>query len=150
VRLAKLAASGLGTGWVPVSPGTAGSLLALLLGAPMLAGPPWLLPAAAAAAALVGLWAIGACHVHGDPRWVVIDEIAGQWLAMAGLARVSALGLAAAFLIFRLLDIAKPGPVGWADRQPGAAGIMADDLIAGGLTAGIVWAVRSRWPELLS
>ncbi len=40
-------------------------------------------------------------------------------------------GLLAAFLMFRLLDVAKPGPIGWADRQGGAAGIMADDLIAG-------------------
>jgi phosphatidylglycerophosphatase A len=150
VTLAKLVAGGLGTGFVPVSPGTAGSLLALLLGAPLLAGPSWLLPSVAAAAALVGLWAIAASHVQGDPGWVVIDEVAGQWLAMAGLARVSVAGLVAAFLVFRLLDIAKPGPIGWADRQPGAAGIMADDLIAGGLTAGILWAVRSRWPELLA
>ncbi|MGA9866242.1 MAG: phosphatidylglycerophosphatase A, partial [Acetobacteraceae bacterium] len=40
----------------------------------------------------------------------------------------------------------KPGPVGWADRQHGAAGVMADDLIAGALGAGILWAVRTRFP----
>jgi len=50
--------------------------------------------------------------------------------------------------VFRILDIAKPGPVGWADRQKNAAGIMADDLIAGAIAAGIVWAVQSRWPTL--
>jgi phosphatidylglycerophosphatase A len=43
----------------------------------------------------------------------------------------------------------KPGPIGWADRQEGAAGIMADDVIAGAITAGILWAIGSRWPALL-
>ena len=144
---AKLVASGLGAGWTPVVPGSAGSLLALILGIPMLAGPAWLLPAAALLALLAGLWSIAACGVNGDPGWVVIDEVAGQWLAMWGLGHASPLGLMVAFAIFRLLDIAKPGPVAWAERQPGAAGIMADDLAAGALTSGILWAVRSRWPE---
>jgi phosphatidylglycerophosphatase A len=57
--------------------------------------------------------------------------------------------LLTAFVIFRLLDITKPGPIGWADRQHGAAGVMADDVIAGGITAGILWAVGSHWPRLL-
>ena len=40
-------------------------------------------------------------------------------------------GVVAAFLFFRLFDITKPGPVGWADRKGGAFGVMADDVIAG-------------------
>ena len=67
----------------------------------------------------------------------------------AVLPHASLAGLLAAFLIFRLLDVAKPGPIGWADRQGGAAGIMADDVIAGAITAGILWAIGSRWPDLL-
>jgi len=47
-------------------------------------------------------------------------------------------GLLTAFLAFRAFDILKPGPVGWADRQHGAFGIMADDIIAGWLAAMIV------------
>jgi phosphatidylglycerophosphatase A len=58
--------------------------------------------------------------------------------------------LLAAFIIFRLLDITKPEPIAWADRQGGAAGIMADDLLAGAITAGILWAIRSQWPDLLN
>ena len=77
----------------------------------------------------------------------MIDEFAGQWIALLGLARASALGLLAGFAIFRLLDVTKPGPIGWADRQGGTAGIMADDLIAGALTAGVLWAVRTQWPN---
>jgi len=46
-----------------------------------------------------------------------------------------AVGLLFALAVFRLLDVVKPGPIGWADRQGGAAGVMADDLIAGALAA---------------
>lgn len=147
--LARLIASGFGTGFIPRAPGTAGSAAALLLGAVLLSLPAYALPIAVLLATFAGLWAIRAAQAEGDPGWVVIDEFAGQWLAMLGLARVSALGLLAAFVIFRLLDITKPGPIAWADRQSGAAGIMADDLIAGAITAGILWAIRSRWPHLL-
>ena len=111
--------------------------------------PPFALPTAVLIATLGGFWAIRAAEVDGDPGWVVIDEFAGQWLALVGLARASFIGLLAAFLIFRLLDIAKPGPIGWADRQSGAAGVMADDVIAGAIAACILWAINARWPALL-
>jgi phosphatidylglycerophosphatase A len=146
MRLARLVASGLGAGFAPMAPGSVGSAVAIVLGAGLLAGPGWALPCAAAAASLGGVSAIRAARVEGDPGWVTIDEVAGQWIALLGLARPTLVGLVAAFLVFRLLDVAKPGPVGWADRQGGAAGIMADDLIAGALTAGVLWAVRVRWP----
>ena len=47
-------------------------------------------------------------------------------------------GVVAAFLAFRFFDIVKPGPVGWADRQKGAMGVMADDAIAGALASLVV------------
>jgi phosphatidylglycerophosphatase A len=68
---------------------------------------------------------------------------------MLGLAGTAWPGLLAAFVMFRLLDITKPGPVGWADRQPGAFGIMADDVIAGVLAAAILFGLRLCWPRLL-
>ena len=142
---ARLVASFFGVGFFPWAPGTAGSLAALALGAVMLALAPGLLPWAALVAAFAGLWA---ARVEGDPGWVVIDEVAGQWIALLPLARPSWVGLLVSFALFRLLDITKPGPVGWADRQHGAAGIMADDLIAGALAAGILWAVGNRFPGL--
>jgi phosphatidylglycerophosphatase A len=150
MRLARLVASGFGTGFSPAAPGTAGSALALLLGWGLLLLPGAALSLAILAATLAGLWAIGAAREEeeDDPGWIVIDEVAGQWVALLGLARPSPAGLLAAFALFRLLDIVKPGPVRWADRQPGAAGIMADDLIAGAFAAGILWAARSRWPSL--
>jgi phosphatidylglycerophosphatase A len=147
-RFARLLAGGLGVGAAPVAPGTAASAVATVLGAGLMGGAGWVLPVATAAAGLGGLWAIGRARVEGDPGWVVIDEVAGQWTALLGLARPTPLGLLAGFALFRLLDVAKPGPVGWADRQSGPAGIMADDLIAGALSAGVLWAVRRRWPGL--
>jgi phosphatidylglycerophosphatase A len=149
VTLARLIASGCGCGFVPVAPGTAGSAIALLSGALLMQLPPYVLPAAVLLATLGGFWAVRAANVDGDPGWVVIDEFAGQWLALFGLAHASLAGLLAAFLIFRVLDIAKPGPIGWADRQKSAAGVMADDVIAGAITACILWAINARWPELL-
>lgn len=149
MRLARLVAGGFGSGFVPGAPGTAGALLGLVLGIPLLLAPPGVLALAALLVSLLGLWAIRAAGIEGDPGWVVIDEIAGQFVALLGLAHPSVLGLGAAFVLFRLFDIVKPGPVGWADRQGGAAGIMADDLIAGAIAAGILWAVRQRWPWVL-
>jgi phosphatidylglycerophosphatase A len=146
VTLARVVASGFGSGFAPVAPGTAGALLGLLLGIPLLLAPLGTLAVAALAISLLGLWAIHAARVEGDPGWVVIDEVAGQCVALLGLAHLSVPGVAAAFVLFRLFDIVKPGPVGWADRQGGAAGIMADDLIAGAIAASILWAVRQHWP----
>jgi phosphatidylglycerophosphatase A len=148
-RLARAIAGGFGIGLAPIAAGTAASAVATLVGAALLWWSPFALPAAVLVAAFGGLWAVRAGQVEGDPGWVVIDEFAGQWITLLGLAAVTPRGLLAAFLLFRLLDVTKPGPVGWADRQHGAAGVMADDLIAGALAAGILWAVRSRWPGVL-
>ncbi|MDE2199907.1 MAG: phosphatidylglycerophosphatase A [Rhodospirillales bacterium] len=148
MSFARLIASFFGSGYAPRAPGTAGTLAALVPGALMLALAPALLPLACLLACLGGLWAIRASAVAGDPGWVVIDEAAGMWITLLGLSHASPLGLLAAFALFRLLDILKPGPVGWADRQPGAAGIMGDDVIAGALAAGILWAVGARFPGL--
>jgi len=149
-------ASGFGSGLSPWAPGTAGSLAALAAGAAMLATEPMLLPLAAVASGIGGVWAIRRCGADrapgGDPGWVVIDEFAGQWIALLPLVLVPPAAacnppaLALAFLAFRLLDILKPGPIGWADRQEGAAGIMADDVIAGLLAAGVVRAAQLALP----
>lgn len=72
----------------------------------------------------------------GDAPAIVWDEIAGCWLALAVVPK-SWPWVVAAFVLFRLGDIAKPWPVSWADRSVGGGlGIMLDDLIVGGLVAG--------------
>jgi len=137
-----------------------GSLAALLVGVAILGVAPALLPMAAAAATLGGLWAVRASGADlapggalgGDPGWVVVDEVAGQWIALLPLALLPATAawnppsLLLAFLAFRAFDILKPGPVGWADRQKGAFGVMADDVIAGVLAASLVFAAQWLWP----
>ncbi|MEI7714435.1 MAG: phosphatidylglycerophosphatase A, partial [Rhodospirillales bacterium] len=127
----RLVASGFGSGYCPVAPGTAGSLVALAIGLPLLWASPWFLAAAALAATVGGIWAVRASDAKGDPGWIVIDEFAGQWIAMLGIGAVTPLGALAAFALFRLFDIWKPGPVGWADRWHTPAGVIADDAIAG-------------------
>ena len=139
-RLAVLVASGLGTGFSPVAPGTAGSLAALLPGA-LLIRVPGLLPRGILLAALAGSWAIPRASGGADHGWVVIDEVAGQWITLLGAARVLAdpaaslssrlFWMIAAFAVFRLLDIAKPGPIGALDRRHDALGVMGDDALAG-------------------
>ena len=149
MRIARLLASGFGVGFFPVAPGTAGSLVALCVGAVALAIWPaiWTLAVLALISAVVGWWAIGASgEAANDPGWVVIDEFAGQFLAMAPLARPSPAGLLLAFVLFRLFDIWKPGPIGWADRRKTAAGVMGDDVIAGGFAAILVWCATVVWP----
>lgn len=141
-RVSRVIASFFGVGLWPVAPGTAGSVVALLIGAVLMQGPPWLLPLCVGVAAVAGYLVIprAVTDPRSDPGWVVIDEVTGQWIALLGLSSVSFIGLAAAFVGFRILDIWKPGPVGWADRQSGAFGIMTDDIIAGTSVAVLLYA----------
>jgi phosphatidylglycerophosphatase A len=158
-RLAHTIAIGFGSGASPKAPGTAGSLVGLILGAALMHASPLLILAGVLAATYGGLWSVRTILAtptstakatdHEDPGWIVIDEIAGQMLALLALHRLSLAGLAAAFALFRLFDITKPGPIGWADRQAGPAAIMADDLLAGAATAVILTLLHVLLPKLL-
>jgi len=140
-----------GAGLFPVSPGTAGSLVAVLAGWPLMLLPPWVLPLACVAATVGGWWSVRASGARGDPGWVVIDEVAGMWITMLGLGPGSPTlaGLAVAFVLFRVLDITKPGPISWADRRDGPVGVMLDDVIAGAIGACVLWGVRLAWPGVV-
>ena len=131
------------------APGTWGSLAALpVAGALYMLGGVPLFCAAIAVAFASGWWAT-ALETKGkddhDPSEIVIDEVVGQWIALLPVmigASHSGAGLLAlwpgwltAFVAFRLFDITKPGPVGWADRQHGPLGVMLDDVIAGIMAA---------------
>jgi phosphatidylglycerophosphatase A len=133
-----------------VAPGTAGSLVGLALGALLLMVSPWAVAAAAALAAAGGVWAIRAAGAKDDPGWVVIDEIAGMLITLLPLPRPGFNGLIIAFVLFRLLDIAKPGPVGWADRRHGPLAVMGDDVIAGAIAALVLWLAVALAPHWLS
>ncbi len=142
-RVARAIASLGPVGRVRRAPGTAGSAVAVLSGALLMRLSPAVLRVAAVASVPVGLLSVAAlAEADEDPGWVVIDEVAGQWIAMLGLRGAGLPGLLTAFALFRVLDIAKPGPVGWADRRRGAAGVMLDDIVAGGIAAGLLVAIR--------
>ncbi len=136
-----LLASGFGSGFLKPAPGTWGSLAAVVLWWGLLSDLPWPLQATAVAVTFAGGVALAdylarRYGVHDDPA-IVIDEFAGQWLALLAVPP-DLLAMACAFGLFRLLDITKPGPVGWADRRPGGLGVMLDDLLAGGLVAAVL------------
>ena len=150
VTVSRAVASLCGVGLCPLAPGTAGSLVALGAGAGLLHLNFWALLGGVLLAVIGGLWAIRAEMAAGDAGWIVIDEVAGQWIALLGLAGLTLPGVLAAFLLFRLFDIAKPGPVGWVDRRHDAVGVMGDDVVAGAMAALTLVAVRAVWPELLA
>lgn len=126
-------AVGFGSGLVPFAPGTAGSLVAAVayLALGRLAWPVQV--AAIAVVSLLGTVAAArAERVWGeDPGRVVVDEVAGQWLALVALPPTWG-WIVAGFLLFRLFDITKPPPCRRLERLPGGFGVMADDLAAGG------------------
>ena len=124
-----------GCGLLPVAPGTWGSLVTLPF-AWLIAdafGSVWLI-AAALAVFTLGLWSSAQYLRRSgekDPGAIVVDEAAGQLLALAA-APTSVWWYAAGFVLFRAADILKPWPASWADRKlEGAAGVMADDMFAG-------------------
>jgi phosphatidylglycerophosphatase A len=149
MRLARFIAAGFGTGYAPVAAGTVASVAAALTGAGLLHLSPLALAMAALLATAGGTVAVRRAGVEGDPGWVVIDEFAGQWISLMALGRPTLAGVIAAFVLFRLFDVTKLGPVGWADRQHGAFGIMADDVIAGIITAVVLVLVRLLRPQWL-
>jgi phosphatidylglycerophosphatase A len=127
-------ASGAYSGYMPKAPGTWGSLLGvgLWLGLRRLELMPYL--AIVAAFFILGAVCAGAGEKildRGDPGIVVIDEIVGQWIALAA-APYHPAAILSGFLLFRIFDILKPFPAGWLDRHiHGGLGIMLDDVVAG-------------------
>ncbi|MEI7694866.1 MAG: phosphatidylglycerophosphatase A [Chlorobium sp.] len=130
---AKILSTCLGLGYFPVAPGTATSVVAVLcyFFIPILHDPLLLLSLVLLSTA-VGVWSgtLMEAEFGEDPSIVTIDELAGQWLALAFLP-VGWLPALLSLVFFRYFDIAKPGPVDALQRFPGGWGIMADDLLAG-------------------
>ncbi|KNE14133.1 phosphatidylglycerophosphatase A [Helicobacter pylori] len=122
------------SGYSKKAPGTIGSLVALLLGLPVLifsANTLFL------AAILIGLIAITQIDkeeeeskIH-DSSYIVIDELVGMWLAMA-ISGLSLAGVILSFIFFRIYDITKPSLIGKIDKEvKGGLGVVADDALAG-------------------
>jgi len=130
--LAYILGTFFGCGYSPVGPGTVGSLAAILIAIPIgnrvtivllsmvLLGP--------------AIWAAGKVAQYEsrkDPQIVVIDEVLGQWITLAGASTLNWKSFLAALLFFRLFDIWKPWPVRQLEGLSGGIGIVADDLMAG-------------------
>ncbi|MGN8402283.1 phosphatidylglycerophosphatase A family protein [Helicobacter pylori] len=132
------------SGYSKKAPGTIGSLVALLLGLPVLifsANTLFL------GAVFVGLIAIAQIDKEEeetkrhDSSYIVIDELVGMWLAMA-ISGLSLAGVVLSFIFFRIYDITKPSLIGKIDKEvKGGLGVVADDALAGvlaGLSALLV------------
>ena len=132
-RLGWLFGTALGVGLFPVAPATLASLVAVVVY--------WAVPldgdsrgflVLAGASVVIGPWACGSLTSSDDPdpKRAVWDEVAGMWLTCLFLPK-TLIWLAAAFLVFRVLDVLKPWPIRQYERLPGGYGIMADDVAAG-------------------
>lgn len=130
--LAVMLATGLGIGFVPIAPGTFGSLLGLGL---------WLLLPSSLFLQSVGLlflFVVGAWSGsvterrlnRTDPGPVVIDEVLGMWITLLALP-IGWGSAIAGFLLFRLFDVLKPYPANRLESLHGGVGVMADDAMAG-------------------
>lgn len=133
---ARWLATGFGTGYLWPAPGTWGSLLGLIAFAAVLASAAVAVQAlACAVVTLLGVWAaqVTAARLgEADPSRVVVDEVAGMWIAMVGIDAAPAwAGWGLAFLLFRVFDIVKPFPARRLEDLPGGLGIMLDDVVAG-------------------
>jgi phosphatidylglycerophosphatase (EC 3.1.3.27) len=138
---------GFGSGLAPKGPGTAGTLLGLLLFLPILL---WSEAAAWGVLALALVFGSYICgesarqigvHDHGGIVW---DEFVGIWLVLLTLPEQSWLYWTMAFIFFRIFDIVKPWPIRWADQKvSGGFGIMLDDIMAACYAIIIIWALQT-------
>jgi phosphatidylglycerophosphatase A len=148
-RLATLIATGLGSGYSPFAPGTAGSALGLLLFWPLSR-----LPLAAQIALTVALTALGIAAATRvarrvgleDPGIVVVDEVVGQWITLIALP-LTPLTAAAGFFLFRVMDVVKPWPARQLEHLRAGYGIMADDVMAGIYAQLALRVLLLVWPQ---
>lgn len=142
-RLALILATWFGAGYCPFAPGTAGSLAAIVIVYLLRRyAEPWHFAIAAAVLAIPAVWAAGeTARIVGkkDPGIVVVDEVIGQWITIAGAPAIDWRTCLVAFALFRLFDIWKPAPVRQLEALPGGIGINADDAMAGVYGAVLLW-----------
>jgi phosphatidylglycerophosphatase A len=133
-----LLAFGFGAGLSPKAPGTAGTVVAVLIYLALPAMSPLIFAGLIVLSFLFGIWLCGktaddlGVHDHGGIVW---DEFVGYWITMF-MAPSGLIWVLLGFILFRLLDIFKPWPIKWADKElTGGLGIMLDDVLAGIMAA---------------
>ncbi len=148
--VARWVATWFGCGYTPAAPGTAGSMAALGIAILLNEFAGWGAMHFLVLAGVLfplGVWASGVMESRmgkEDPGIVVIDEVVGQWVTLAGVTAFQWQSWVAAFLLFRIFDILKPPPVRQMERLGGGVGIMADDVMAGAYGA-LLLLVAGRW-----
>lgn len=149
--VARALATWFGCGYAPKGPGTAGSLGALLVVWPFRHEPPWFFAVLALIFLWPAIWSAGSTALQAgkkDPQIVVIDEVIGQWIALAGALAYSPAAWITAFVLFRAFDIWKPWPVRQLERLPSGTGIVMDDVMAGVYAALVLYA--AGWNNSIS
>ncbi|WP_294910963.1 phosphatidylglycerophosphatase A [Tatumella sp. UBA2305] len=148
-----LLATGFGSGLSPVVPGTIGSLAALPFWYLLILLPEDLYYLVVLAGICLGVYLCHrtakdmGVHDHGSIVW---DEFIGMWITLMAIPNHHWQWVAAGFIVFRILDMWKPWPIRWFDRNvSGGMGIMIDDIVAGILSAVILYAVGYYSPGLL-
>lgn len=131
-------------GRLPVAPGTWGSLVGVAIwefGVFQLGFPVRL--AVIGGVALLAVWVSGLAEttLGKDARPIVIDEVVGQWVALLWLPQ-HLFWVVASFILFRAFDVIKPFPVGVSQKLKGGWGVVADDVLAGLYTAGVLYLIR--------
>jgi phosphatidylglycerophosphatase A len=146
MKMKNIVLSCFGLGFLPIIPGTFGSLL--MLGAFLAVNYFWPVQMISivfllAAIIISSILCVFLARHFGekDPGWVVIDEFAGQAVALFPAAVTSGKVLPpaiAAFILFRIFDIWKPSPIREMEQLNGGLGILADDLVAGVIAGTVV------------
>lgn len=132
-----LAIATCGVGYLPLAPGTWGSLVGVGLFLLLVRANLLVIVVAILAVTFAGIWAgsrIEQLSGRKDPGKVVVDEVAGQMIALLPLtlfARWSIVAVIVSFILFRFFDIVKPYPANRLQDLEGGMGIMFDDLVAG-------------------
>jgi phosphatidylglycerophosphatase A len=130
--LEKLLGSGFYSGYIPVAPGTFGSLAALIIYLiPGFENLYILIPAIAVsiAAGIPIATKFEKYYNKQDPRYCTIDEFAGMWISLIMVPK-EVIPVTAAFFIWRIMDIIKPYPARKLEDLPGGLGVMMDDVVA--------------------
>ena len=128
-------------GHISRAPGTIGSALAAIFGYHIAEYGTVVMVALTVLVTIVGIFAANSyieATGRKDPPEVIIDEVVGQWLALTLLPH-EVMWYVIGFVLFRIFDILKPGPIKTVEGLNGGIGVMADDLIAGLLTGLCLW-----------
>ena len=152
-RITRVVGSAFGLGFLPIAPGTWGTLGTVAVAYLIPAGVAWyvgttlLFLVACAATIILGTWAEQMTGKE-DPGFIVLDEVAGTLVALASVTKPELWWFVGAFFVFRVFDVFKPWPCHRLEQLRGGFGILLDDLMAGFYTWVVLLVIRTFVPGL--